>query len=125
MKALILTIALALTATLGMAQFPQSKADDSCCYVSENIRAAIIDNDDSTVDVKIAKLPNELVKIRVYDNGNIIHQTRVKKHEIVDLSFDLKNYPKGEYKFEIIEGSEVVLSKNITYSDNNQYLVKK
>lgn len=125
MKSIIITIVLALTATLGMAQFPQSQTTDTNCYVSENLRAAIIDKDGSIVEVKIAKLPEEVVKIRIQDKNEIIHQTRVKKHAIVDLDFDLSNFPKGEYIVEILDGNKLVYSKTIKYIDDPEYLAKK
>ncbi len=125
MKALILTISLTIIATLSFAQFPQSSINDSCCFISKDIRAAIIDQEGSFVDVKIAKHPNEVVKIRVKNKYSVIHQTRVRKEEIVDLKFDLANYPVGSYTFEIIRKNEVILTRDINYNLDNNDLVKK
>ena len=125
MKSIILTIALALTATFGMAQFPQSQTADTNCYVSENLRAAIVDKDGSIIEVKIAKLPDEVVKIRIQDENEIIHQTRVKKHAIVDLDFDLSNFPLGSYTVEILDKNKLVYSKTISYNNDAEYLAKK
>ncbi|NQU32348.1 MAG: hypothetical protein HQ521_03865 [Bacteroidetes bacterium] len=125
MKTIALSLTLLVLATFSFAQFPQSSASDSCCYVTNDLRAAIIDNDRSTVDVKIAKLPNEVVKIRVRDNNEIIHQTRVKKEEIVDLKFDLVNYPEGKYVFEILKKNQVVYSKEIEFNNENIAFAKK
>jgi len=125
MKALILTIAISILATFSYAQFPQSSADDSCCYVSKELRAAIIDLDGSLVDVKIAKLPGEVVKIRVKDGNKVIHQTRVKNEEIVDLKFDLAQYPEGNYTFEILRKNDMVYSKEIEFSNDKYTLAKK
>mgnify|MGYP006995595313 FL=1 len=125
MKTIATTLTLIFLATFSFAQFPQSSASDSCCYVTKDLRAAIIDKDGSTVDVKIAKLPNEVVKIRVWDNNEIIHQTRVKKEEIVDLKFDLANYPEGKYVFEILRKNQVVYSKEIEYENENIAFARK
>ncbi len=125
MKAIILTIALALTATFAIAQFPQSQVADSNCYISENIRATILDKSGAIIEVKIAKLPGEVVKIRIHDENEIIHQTRVKKHELVDLDFDLSNLPEGKYIVEILDRNNVVFSKEITYANTEQYLARK
>lgn len=121
MKTLILTIALTTIAALGMAQFPQSSASKSDCYVSKTLRAAIINNNDCTVDVKLAKLPNEVVKIRITDDnkdGNILYQKRIKSHEVVNLSYDVKKFPKGTYTFEIVENKKTVFTKTIVIGDD-------
>lgn len=125
MRTLILTIALTTIATMGFAQFPQISAQKNDCYVSKTLRAAIIDNHDNTVDVKLAKLPNKTVKIRIIDdskNGNIIYQKRIKSHEIVDLSYDIKKFPKGRYTFEIVENKKTVFTKIISTGNNLNHL---
>lgn len=125
MKSIFLTLALTILATICFAQFPQSSADDSCCYVSKEIRAAIIDKEGSLVDVKIAKLPDDVVKIRVKSGNEIIHQTRVKKEEIVNLNYDLKNYPEGSYVFEIVRKNKIIYSRVIEFGNENYALATK
>jgi|GEM_PF-2168663 len=125
MKTLIITLTLSILASFSYAQFPQSSTDDSCCYITKELRAAIIDKDGSFVDVKIAKLPGEVVKIRVKDGNEIIHQTRVKKEEVVDLKFDLAQYPEGKYTFEILRKNDMVYSKEIEFSNDILTLAKK
>lgn len=125
MKTLVITFALIIASTLSYAQFPQSFASDSCCYISKELRAAIVDLEGSSVDVKIAKLPNDVIKIRVKDGSDIIHQTRVKKEEIVNLKFDLAQYPEGNYTFEILRKNDMVYSKEINTSTDNYALASK
>ncbi len=125
MKTLIITITLTLITSFGFAQFPQSSTVDSCCYVSKDIRAAIIDRDGSFVDVKIAKLPDEVVKIRIMDRNEVIHQTRIRKEEIVDLKFDFANYPEGKYTVEILKRNTPIISRVIDTTPENIALANK
>ena len=126
MKTLLITIALAIVVNFSYAQFPQSLAEnDSCCYITKDLRALIIDNEGSFVDVKIAKLPDEVIKIRVVGKNDVIYQTRIKKEEIVDLKFDLSNYPEGKYNFEILKKNKVVFSKEIDFNYGNIEYAKK
>lgn len=127
MKTIILTTALVVIATLSFAQFPQSSAPDSCCYVANDLRVAIFQNNDSTVSIKMAKNPGELVKIRVIEDGTkLIHQRRVKSFAVADLVYDLHEFPEGKYTIEIVKDKKVVYSKNVTRTNSSEaYIANK
>jgi hypothetical protein len=125
MKSLIISIALVILTTTGFAQFPQSTSPDSCCFVSKDLRAAIIANNNSFVDVKIAKLPGKVVKIRVKDENEVLYLKRVKSHEIVDLKYDISQFPEGTYTFEILQKNEVVYAKTIEHNPENRNLAQR
>ncbi len=125
MKSLLITIVFTVIAATSVAQFPQSTSPDSCCYIAKDLRAAIIDKRNSFVDVKIAKLPGQVVKIRVKDKNEILYVKRVKSHEIVDLQYDISQFPEGIYTFEILQKNKVVYAKNIDHSNNIENLAQK
>ena len=115
MKTLILTTALVVIAALSFAQFPQSEVPDSCCYVSEDLRVAIFQINDSTVKLKMAKNPGDLVKIRIKEDGKkLLHTRRVKSFAAANLVYDLHQFPEGEYVFEIVKDKKVVYSQIVT-----------
>lgn len=125
MKTIILTLALLSLSLISNAQFHHSEVPDSCSFITNDLRAAIYKDNDSMINVRIVKIPGELIKIRVSGNNNVLYQKRVKKWAIADLVYDISQFPKGEYTFEIIKNKEVVYSKTIergsikyTYASN-------
>ncbi|NOR87789.1 MAG: hypothetical protein GQ527_09285, partial [Bacteroidales bacterium] len=60
MKTIILTLALSFLSFLSYAQFNPSQVPDSCCYVAEDMRAAIYKENDSMINVRVVKIPGEL-----------------------------------------------------------------
>lgn len=113
MKTLVLTMTLTILSTFTFAQFPQSLAPDSCCHVADDLRVAIFKDNDSLINVKIAKIPGELVKVRVKENNKVLYQSRIKKWAIANLQYDICQFPDGVYVFEIVKDKEVVFSKTI------------
>ena len=128
MRTIILTLVMTAITMISMAQFPQNESTKTDCYISSTLRAAIVDNHNSTVDVKLAKLPGEVIKIRVTENkkdGKLIYQDRIKSKEIVDLTYDIHNLPVGSYTFEIVQNKDVVFSKSISTGKDTDQLAKK
>lgn len=125
MKTIILTLTLTVLATFAYAQFPQSLSPDSCCYVADDLRVSIYKDNDSFVNVKIAKIPGELVKIRVKENNKVLYLKRIKKWAITDLKYDISQFPLGTYTFEIIKDKEVVYSKIVEREDPVESLVQR
>jgi ribosomal protein L24E len=113
MKTIILTFALAIITSLTFAQFPQSDSPDSCCYVTKDLRVAIFMDSDSIVNIKMAKNPGEVIKIKVMEDNKLLYQRRIKSHEIANLKYDISQFPNGKYEFEIIKDKEVVFTKTI------------
>ncbi|MFK5854753.1 MAG: hypothetical protein QM503_01395 [Bacteroidota bacterium] len=113
MKTLILTLSLTLLSIFSFAQFPQSDIPDSCCYIADDIRVAIFKDNNSMINVKIAKIPGEVIKIRVKEDGKVLYQQRIKKHAKTDLQYDINQFPVGVYVFEIVKDKEVIFSKII------------
>ena len=55
MKALVLTLTLTVLAAFTFAQFPQSQAPDSCCYVADDLRVAIFKGNDSYINKPVPR----------------------------------------------------------------------
>jgi len=121
---LTFTFALALLAGSLFAQFPQSSSPDSCCYVENDLRAAIYEGNPDYIHVKVAKLSGDKVKIRVKDENKTLYAQNYKKYSRVDVQYDIKDLPLGSYTFEILQGKEVVFSKVIN-KNNSEALSKR
>lgn len=113
MKTLVITLVLSFITSLSFAQFPQSDSPDSCCYISDDLRVAIFMDQEPLVNVKIAKHPGELIKVRVKENNKILYLDRIKSHEIVNLKYDISQFPKGDYVFEVIKDKKVVFTQTV------------
>jgi hypothetical protein len=127
MKTLILTSALVVLTTLSFAQFPQVNAPDSSSYVTDDLRVAIFQQNDSIVHLKMAKKSGDLVKIRIMEEGNKlpVHQRRVKTYAAADLVYDLREFPEGEYVFEIVMDKEVVYTKKVARKNTKEAYATK
>jgi hypothetical protein len=122
MKTFTITIVLALIATFSFAQFPQSTSPDSSCYDSQNLRAAIYKSSPSQVSVKVAKALGEKIKIRVKEDHKVLFTQNYKRWALVDVQYDISQFPKGEYTFEIIQNKEVVFSQIINTESTEESL---
>ena len=125
MKTIVLTLALTVLATFAFAQFPQSVSPDSCCFIADDLRVAIFKDNESYINVKIAKIPGELVKIRVKENNRVLYLKRIKQWAITDLKYDISQFPTGTYTFEIIKDKEVVFTKIIEQEEPVENLVQR
>lgn len=114
-----LAFALVLIAGISYAQFPQSSSPDSCCYVEDDLRAAIFEGNPDYIHVKVAKKAGEKVKVRVKNKNKTLYAQNYKKYARVDVQYDIREFPTGSYTFEIIQGKEVVFSKQITKDSLN------
>ncbi len=124
MKTIVLTTVLVVLSALSFAQFPQENTPDSCCYIADDLRVVIFQNNDSTVTLKMAKNPDELVKIRIKEDGTkLIHNRRVKSYAAANLVYDLHQFPEGDYVFEIVKDKEVVYSKTVSRTNSSNRLV--
>jgi len=119
-----LVIVLTLLTSLTYAQFPQSGIADSCCYISDDLRVAIFMDQESLVNVNIAKYPGELIKVRVKENNKILYNKRIKSQAIVKQKFDLQQFPDGEYIFEVVKDREVVFTQKIKLGESVENLAQ-
>lgn len=115
---LTFTVALALIAGIAFAQFPQTSSPDSCCYVEEDLRAAIYEGNPDYIHVKVAKKLGDKVKIRVKDENKTLYAQNYRKFARVDVQYDIREFPAGNYTFEILQGKEVVYSRVINKNNS-------
>ncbi|MFA5417471.1 MAG: hypothetical protein WC341_03340 [Bacteroidales bacterium] len=125
MKSIFVTFLLALITTFSFAQFPQKNAPDSCCYVTPDLRAAIFIDNNSMVNVKVAKKQGDKVKIKVLENNKVLYQKNYKPWDLVDVKYDISQFPNGQYTFEIVQDNEVVFSKIINTKAAGDKLVQR
>ncbi len=125
MKSIVLTFALALIASLSFAQFPQTQSPDSCCYVANDLRASIFSANDALVNVKVAKKAGDKVKIRVKEDNKVLYTKNYKSYELVDLQYDISQFPEGNYTFELVQNNRVVFSKIIEHDPHAEQLAQR
>lgn len=119
------TFALALLAGITFAQFPQSSSPDSCCYVEDDLRAAIFEGNPDYVHVKVAKKIGDKVKIRVKGENKTLYSQNYKKYARVDVQYDMRELPLGSYTFEILQANEVVYSRVISKNNGETALSQR
>jgi len=113
MKSIVLTFTLAIIASFSFAQFPQTQSPDSCCYVANDLRASIFAGTDALVNVKVAKKAGDKVKIRVKEDNKVLYSKNYKSYELVDLQYDISQFPEGRYTFELVQNNRVVNWRNV------------
>jgi len=80
-------------------------------------------DNNSLVNVKVAKHVGDQVKIRVKENNKILYQKSYKSWALIDLKYDIGQFPMGEYTFEIVKDKEVVFAQTIEHTESNEHLV--
>jgi len=74
-------------------------------------------NDNNLVVVRYSDTYNELTRkmtVRVYSADNeLIFSKKFQNEGDVQLGFDISQFPKGNYTFELYKNSELVCSKQI------------
>jgi hypothetical protein len=118
MKTLILTAALALTASFAVAQEPAVKSNDEAVIEKSQIKAAVLQRADDEVTLLMEKEPRELVKIRMYDGNSLLYSQRVKKEATANITYDISAFPDGDYTLELVKDKKVVYVANITKGGN-------
>ena len=118
MKTLILTAALALTASLAIAQEPAVKNNDEAVIEKSEIKAAVLQHADDEITLLMEKEPRELVKIRMYDGNSLLYSQRVRKEATANITYDISAFPDGDYTLELIKDKKVVYVANISKGGN-------
>lgn len=118
MKTLILTAALALTASLANAQEPAVKNNDEAVIEKTEFKAAVLQRADEEVTLMMEKEPRELVKIRMYDGNSLLYSQRVRKEATANITYDISAFPDGDYTLELIKDKKVVYVATISKGGN-------
>lgn len=80
-------------------------------------------DNNALVNVKVAKHVGDQVKIRVKENNKILYQKSFKSWALIDLKYDIDQFPMGEYTFEIVKDKEVVFAQTIKLEETDGQLV--
>jgi hypothetical protein len=125
MKSFFLSISLVVICIFSFAQNtnPNSALNDA--YKSNRLTVSISPNNNSMVNVLVAKIPEEQIKIRVKENKKVLYQKSYKNYAQVNLQYDISQFPTGKYTFEIIQDEKVVYSKVIIRKNSIMTLVEK
>lgn len=109
MKTLILSTAIALMMSLSL-----SAATDGTKTTSAT-KVQIFQTNPESVDVYVAKISDDLLKIRIYsESGTPLMTTRVKKQKTRYIRFHMNELPEGKYKVCVEKDNEPISSFNIS-----------
>lgn len=73
-----------------------------------SFQAVIFTRLDGSVSVNIEKAPHESILVRLYNNrGQVIHEKKMGKKDLVTRNYQLNKLPKGTYTFEVASQSKV------------------
>lgn len=119
MKTLVLTTALVVLTTISFAQSEIENKESQLVLNTEDIKASIFPNSNDMVTLVLEKKPGEVVTIKIKEeNGKLVYQKRIKKIDSTKTKFDIREFPSGEYTFELIKDKKVLYSKKISKSEN-------
>jgi hypothetical protein len=113
MKTLILTAALAVSTALAGAQKPAPTSDDSVEMKKTSVEVAVLQHANDEVTLLMEKAPRELVRIKVYEGNKLIYMQRVKKEATANITYDISEFPDGNYTIEVVKDKEVVYTSDI------------
>ncbi len=113
MKTLILTAALAVSAALASAQKPASENNDSAELKKSSVEVAVLQHTGDEVTLLMEKAPRELVRIMVYEGKDLLYMQRVKKEATANITYDISQFPDGNYTIKVVKDKEVVYTADI------------
>ena len=113
MKTLILTAALAVSAALSSAQKPAPEKADSSAMTLSTVEVAVLQHANDEVTLLMEKAPRELVRIRVYEGNKVLYVQRVKREATANITYDISQFPDGNYTIEVVKDKEVVYTTDI------------
>ena len=119
MKTLILTTALVVLTTISFAQSEIGNKENHMVLNTEDVKASIFPNSNDMVTLVLEKKPGEVVTIKIKEeNGKLVYTKRIKKIDSIKTRFDIREFPAGEYTFELVKDRKVLYSKKISKSEN-------
>ncbi len=125
MKTLVLTTALVVLTTLTFAQSETTKMENPQVLNTEDVQASIFPTSNDMVTMLVDKKPGTTVVLKVKEeNGKLLYQKRIKKHNSSKIKFDIKEFPSGVYTFELVKNKEVLYTKKIDKSENTLAVVQ-
>jgi hypothetical protein len=124
MKTLILTAALVVLATASFSQEATSAMSNEFVMTSDDLSVAFYPNSTDAVTMIMTKDDNKKVKVRVSDsNDKVLYEKSYSKISHTKVKYDVSAFPSGEYIFEVLNGKEVLYTKNFTKRDGSVALV--
>ena len=125
MKTLVLTTALVVLTTLTFAQSETTKMENPQVLNTEDVQASIFPTSNDMVTMLVDKKPGTTVVLKVKEeNGKLLYQKRIKKHNSSKIKFDINEFPSGVYTFELVKNKEVLYTKKIDKSENTLAVVQ-
>jgi hypothetical protein len=119
MRTKILTLAV-IGLLLGLSVTAQKEETNNVnvnCDTASDFRACINKHHNNIVEFRLVKSDDDIVWIMIKDeDGETLYQRRIKKHNTVELDFDLRNVPTGKYEYIIERNGDEYLKKTIEKS---------
>lgn len=113
MKTIILTAALAVSVAFSMAQETAEVKETKTHLKTSDLEVALLQNTEDEVTLLLAKEPGDPVKIKVYEDNKLLYTRRVKKAGTANITYDISQFPDGEYTFKLEKGKTVVYAAKV------------
>ena len=113
MKALILATALVVSTTFSIAQEAAPAKETKTHLKTNDLEVAILQKSEDQVNLLLAKTPGDPVKIKVYEDSELLFSQRVKKAGTANIKYDISQFPDGEYTFKLEKDNVVVYSVKV------------
>ena len=125
MKTLVLTAALVVLTVATYAQNENSVKSNDYVLSTDEISIAFYPNSSDEVTMILSKDEGQKVKVRITDSNDMtLYSKKYGKENNARVKYDVSKFPAGEYTFEVIEGNEVLFTKNFTKRENTLALAQ-
>lgn len=120
MKATVLTV-LSLVLFGAVAAFGMNTLNnDSITSGSSSVKCVVYTDQDGLVTFRMEKAPDEVVKVRLYnEKGSLMANRRFKKLTNIKLRYDLSECPEGIYTIKVKSGDDIVYSQPVNYPERS------
>ncbi|MGD1846310.1 MAG: hypothetical protein ACFB10_13065 [Salibacteraceae bacterium] len=117
-RSLLLTLfallMLGLSTYAGGKKDKKSRTDENRPHLVQT-QTAITPLGDDRIEFRMIKNDRSTVKVRILTNsGSLIYVDRIRKNNQVRTTYDIAEFPAGQYRIEVIENGTVVAEKVIT-----------
>ncbi|MCB0805464.1 MAG: hypothetical protein KDC05_06660 [Bacteroidales bacterium] len=124
MKTSILTAALVVLTTVIFAQQENTTMKNDFAMASDDVSIAFYPKTAEALTMIMTKDEDQKIKVRFSDEDNkILFQRKYSKVSGTKVTYDVSEFPSGEYTFEVVKDKEVVYSKTFSKRDGAVALV--
>ena len=103
---------LALAPACAQTAFSNESVELDQTHVKENVvefQSKLYQENNQKVNVLFAKKPTDVFQVKIFsDRGVLLYKQKVKKNNLAKMSYDLSQFPDGQYHFKVYCNKELV-----------------